>query len=206
MAFWIVSVLVTKNLYIIIPSLVNFITLKTQALQIDRLITERLILIPFTLQICDNLIKDDFSDIVKMGLKQGKDWPDKDVVETLPKIITNLSQVELPTGFESWMIIKKDTLEIIGDLGFKGINDDANTVDIGYGIIKAERRKGYAEEAVKELIKWSFSTNRIKEITARCLIDNLSSVNLLQKLHFAETKKDHEMIYWLLQINSHILF
>lgn len=173
--------------------------MKTQALQIDRLITERLILIPFTLQICENLIKDDFSDIIKMGLKQGKGWPDKDVIETLPKIITNLSRVQLPTGFESWMIIKNDTLEIIGDLGFKGFNDDEDTVDIGYGIIKSERRKGYAEEATKELIKWTFSTNRVKKITARCLIDNLSSVNLLQKLYFAEIKKDHEMIYWLLQ-------
>jgi ribosomal-protein-alanine N-acetyltransferase len=39
------------------------------------------------------------------------------------------------------MIIKKDTKEIIGDLGFKGFNDKDENVDIGYGIIKEERRK-----------------------------------------------------------------
>ena len=173
--------------------------MKVQTLQIDRLITERLILIPFTIQICKNLINDDFSDLSKMDLKKGKTWSDNDVIETLPKIINNLSHVESPTGFESWMIIKKDTLEIIGDAGFKGFNLIENNVDIGYGIIKEERRKGYAEEAVIELIKWAFSKEIVKEITARCLCDNLSSVNLLKKLNFIQTKNDNEMVYWSLQ-------
>jgi [ribosomal protein S5]-alanine N-acetyltransferase len=170
-----------------------------QVLQIDRLITERLILIPFTKQICNNIINDDFSDLFKMGFKKGKSWPDNDVIETLPKIINNLSKVTFPTGFESWMIIKNESLEIIGDLGFKGFNYKKGNADIGYGIIREERRKGYAEEAILELIKWAFSKEFVKEITARCLIDNISSINLLKKINFIKTKKDKEMLYWSLQ-------
>ncbi len=173
--------------------------MKIQALNIQSLKTERLTLIPFTIEICNNLLKGDFDDLFKMGLKKGKSWPDTDVIETIPKIINNLSQVESPTGFESWMIIKNDTSEIIGDLGFKGFNYEEENVDIGYGIIKEERRKGYAEEATSELIKWTFSNESVKEITARCLIDNASSVKLLKKLNFVEMKKDNEMIYWSLQ-------
>lgn len=173
--------------------------MKTQSLDIDNLKTERLILIPFTLEICKNLLNDDFNVLFKMGLKKGKSWPDADVIETLPKIINNLSQVKYPTGFESWMIIKNDTFEIIGDLGFKGFNYEKENVDIGYGIIKEERKKGYAEEATSELIKWAFSKERVMEITARCLIDNVNSVKLLKKLNFVETKRENEMIYWSLQ-------
>ena len=173
--------------------------MKTQSLDIDNLKTERLILIPFTLEICKNLLNDDFNVLFKMGLKKGKSWPDADVIETLPKIINNLSQVKYPTGFESWMIIKNDTFEIIGDLGFKGFNYEEENVDIGYGIIKEEREKGYAEEATSELIKWAFSKERVMEITARCLIDNVNSVKLLKKLNFVETKRENEMIYWSLQ-------
>ncbi len=117
--------------------------MKTQTFQIDRLITDRLILNPVTIQICKKIANNDFSDLNKMGFKKGKSWPDSGVIETLPKIIHNLSKVESPTGFESWMIIKKDTLEIIGDLGFKGFNEVEENIDIGYGIIKEERRKGY---------------------------------------------------------------
>lgn len=173
--------------------------MKIQTLQIDRLITERLILIPFTIQICKSVMNGDYSDLFKMNLQKGKSWPDNDVLETLPKIIINLSQVESPTGFESWMIIKKDTSEIIGDIGFKGFNYENENADIGYGIIKEERRNGYAEEAAIELIKWAFSNEMVKEITARCLFDNLNSINLLKKLNFVETKKDNEMVFWSLQ-------
>ncbi len=134
-----------------------------------------------------------------IGLKKGKSWPDSDVLETLPKIIKNLSLVEAPTGFESWMIIKNETSEIIGDLGFKGFNYEKGNIDIGYGIIKEERGKGYAEEATKTLIKWAFTEEIVKEITASCFIDNASSIKLLKKLNFEVTKNDNEMIHWSLK-------
>ena len=171
-------------------------------MQIDKLITQRLILIPFTIQICNHIIDGDFSDLYKMGLKKGKSWPDNDVIETLPKIINNLSKVEAPTGFESWMIVKNDTSEIIGDVGFKGYNYQEENIDIGYGIIQQERRNGYADEAASALIKWAFSNENIKEITARCLIENVSSIQLLKKMKFIEIKKDENMIYWSLSNNN----
>ncbi|PIF47509.1 ribosomal-protein-alanine N-acetyltransferase [Chryseobacterium sp. 52] len=173
--------------------------MKTQALSIDRLTTDRLILIPFTTQICKNILNDDFSDLLALGLKKGQGWPYPDVIETLPKIINNLSQVESPTGFESWMIIKNHTFEVIGDGGFKGYHAEEKSIDVGYGITREERRKGYAEEAVTELIRWAFSTGIVNEITARCLLENTNSIHLLKKLNFTERRRDDEMIYWSLQ-------
>ena len=173
--------------------------MKVASLKIDKLITERLILIPFTIQVCKNLLKDNYSDLEGWNLKRGKSWPDNDVIETLPRIINNLSKVVSPTGFESWMIIKNDTLEIIGDVGFKGFNDKAGNIDIGYGIIKEERQKGYAGEAVKEIIKWAFSNEIVREITANCLRENINSINLLSKFNFRKLRTENEMIYWTLE-------
>ncbi|MEB3800743.1 GNAT family N-acetyltransferase [Flavobacterium columnare] len=170
--------------------------MKVKSLEIDKLVTDRLILIPFTIQICRNLLNDDYSDLEILNLKKGESWPDNDVIETLPKIINNLSKVETPTGYESWMIIKKETLEIIGDLGFKGFNYNEGNIDIGYGIIKEERRKGYAEEAVKEIIKWAFSNKIVREITANCLTENVNSINLLTKFNFTELRTVNGMKYW----------
>jgi [ribosomal protein S5]-alanine N-acetyltransferase len=175
------------------------VILKTQTLEINKLITERLVLIPYTTEICKNILNDNFEDLLKMGLQKGKSWPDNDVMETLPKIIINLSKVEAPSGFESWMIIKKDSFEVIGDIGFKGFNYEQENIDIGYGIIKEERRKGFAEESGTALIKWAFSSKIVKEITAKCLITNVCSINLLRKLNFIEIKEDNEMAYWSLQ-------
>ena len=88
----------------------------TTTLQLN---SERLILIPYTIQICEDVLNDNYTSIEKLNLKRGINWPDADVLDTLPRILMNLSKVNSPTGFESWMIIKKQTKEIIGDIGFK---------------------------------------------------------------------------------------
>lgn len=170
--------------------------MKVKKLEINNLITDRLILIPFTIDFCRNILNNDYSDLEVLNLKKGKSWPDADVLDTLPRVINNLSRVECPTGFESWMIIKKDTLEVIGDLGFKGFNNEEENIDLGYGIIREERRKGYAEEAVNEIIKWAFTNEIIKVITANCLTGNIGSVNLLKKIKFRQVKTENDTIYW----------
>ncbi|WP_400263071.1 GNAT family N-acetyltransferase [Sphingobacterium sp. SG20118] len=172
--------------------------MKPATLQIVKLQTERLTLIPFTTEICTHILNEEFKFLDKLGLKKGRSWPDIDVIETLPKIIKNLSAVSAPTGFESWMVIKSETSEIIGDIGFKGFNKEESSADIGYGIITEERRQGYAEEAARALIKWAFSNVILNVITAKCLIENNSSIHLLKKLDFKEINKDEEMLLWSL--------
>lgn len=167
-------------------------------LQIHKLSTERLTLIPYTIPICKHILNQEFDFLKKMDLRKGRGWPDDDVLETLPKIINNLSEIGAPTGFESWMIIKNETSEITGDIGFKGFNQKEQLIDIGYGIILGERRQGYAEEAAKALIGWAFKQSIVKEITAKCLTDNVSSIHLLQKLNFKKVKRDDIFLYWSL--------
>ena len=172
--------------------------MKLAILDVDQLESERLVLIPYQKSICQNLLQNDFSDLDDLQLIKGKNWPDLDVIETLPRIIINLSKVDSPTGFESWMIVKKSTREVIGDVGFKGFNYVTKSCDVGYGIIEAERKKGFAEEATRLLIDWAFSNDFLQEITACCLIENIGSVRLLSKLNFEEFKRDETMIHWSL--------
>ncbi|MGG7438510.1 GNAT family N-acetyltransferase [Chryseobacterium arthrosphaerae] len=170
-----------------------------KTIEISELRSERLILIPYTVTLCENFLNNNFNDLNLLGLKKGKGWPDADVLETLPRIISNLSRVEGPTGFESWMIIKKETGEVIGDIGFKGFEEESKSCDIGYGITGSERRNGYAEEAAGILIRWAFSNETLSHITARCLPENTGSVNLLIKLNFEEDRRDAQMIHWVLR-------
>ena len=118
--------------------------MKIKEIEINKLETERLILIPFTQDICENILYNDYELLYEQGYKRGKSWPDLDVMDTIPKIIGKLSINDYVTGFESWLIIKKDTREIIGDVGFKGYNFEFQNVDIGYGIITEERGRLYA--------------------------------------------------------------
>jgi ribosomal-protein-alanine N-acetyltransferase len=155
-------------------------------------------LIPFTTAICEHVLNNDFSDLARLNLVRGKSWPNQDVMETLPRIIENLSRVELPTGFESWMIVKNDTLEIIGDAGFKGLDMTNSSLDLGYGIIVEERGQGYATEAARALVRWALSQTVVRKITANCETSNLNSAKLLRKLGFTEVKLAEGSTYWSL--------
>ncbi|GEC87890.1 MULTISPECIES: GNAT family N-acetyltransferase [Brevibacillus] len=158
--------------------------------------TQRLILIPFTHRIATNILQENYEELLDMGLTLGKGWPDEDAMETIPKIIKALELAGEPTGFESWMIITKDGRKIIGDAGFKGAPNTEGEVDIGYGIIEAERKKGYAYEAAEGLANWALLQPDVKKITAKCLLDNIDSAKLLVKMGFTEIKRDDTMIYW----------
>ncbi|MCM3080563.1 MULTISPECIES: GNAT family N-acetyltransferase [Brevibacillus] len=164
-----------------------------------RIFTQRLILIPFTIKIAKSIIQGKYEELTDMGLGLGEGWPDEDTMETLPKIIKALELVEEPTGFESWMVIKKDEMSIIGDAGFKGRPNTEGEVDIGYGIIEAERKKGYGFETATGLVVWAFSQPEVNKITAKCLINNIDSARLLKKMKFKEISRDDEMLYWSIQ-------
>ncbi|MBS7332301.1 MAG: GNAT family N-acetyltransferase [Weeksellaceae bacterium] len=166
--------------------------------------TERLTLIPYTKEIAQDILDSNFKSIEALNLTCGKNWPDQEIIETLPKIVFNLSKVIAPTGFESWMIVKKDTNEIIGDVGFKGYNTIYNKADIGYGIIETERNKGYATEAVIALINWAYTNDSLTLITATTLVDNQPSIQLLERLKFSKIEQENNFYYWELNRQDYL--
>jgi len=167
-------------------------------MQFKRIDTERLYLIPFTLCICREVLNNDFTSLRNMNINPGEIWPDEDMLETLPRIIDKLNLVAAPSGFESWIIIEKETNTVIGDTGFKGLPDVNGAADIGYGIIASARRNGYAVEAVNSLIDWAFQQPELRAITASCEPANTGSAKVLKKLGFSFKGTNEEMFQWKL--------
>lgn len=167
-------------------------------MQIQNLITDRLILAPYTKEIGRDILAGDYHKLYDLGFNLARGWPDAVALDTIPRILINLEKVSAPTGFETWMIVKKEGMQVIGDAGFKGVPDGDGAVDIGYGIIKEEHKKGYALEAAQALVNWAFLQPQVKKITAKCLIANIASANVLRKLRFIEILRNEEMIYWQL--------
>ncbi|MHB8062952.1 MAG: GNAT family N-acetyltransferase [Ruminiclostridium sp.] len=172
-------------------------------MSIEQILSDRLIFIPFTLDIATSVFEGNLDVLESLGLKRDKDWPDVESIETLPKIIKNLKLVIEPSGFESWMIVKKDNMIVIGDAGFKGKPDANGEVDIGYSIIEKEQKKGYGFETVKKLADWAFSQREVHFITASCLINNITSARILEKIGMQEISRDKEMIYWRISKNHY---
>ena len=107
-----------------------------------------------------------------------------------------------PDGFDSWIFVDRSDRSIVGDGGFKGGIDEQGRIDLGYGIVRSKRRKGYGFEAVSALLKWAFSNPAVSCITADCLDDNDASIKLLQKLGMSKYKTVDGLSYFVLRRRS----
>jgi [ribosomal protein S5]-alanine N-acetyltransferase len=170
---------------------------------LQNIVTQRLILVPYTREMIAGILAADYTLLYNEGLHLAKGWPDAVALDTMPRIAKNLEKVPAPTGFETWMLVKKEGMQIIGDAGFKGVPNEEGVVDIGYGIIKEQQKKGYVTEAAQALVNWAFAQPCVKLITAKCLHANAASANILEKLQLKETTRDDLFIYWALPKSSY---
>ena len=72
---------------------------------------------------------------------------------------------------------------LIGNGGFKGPpGDDDGIVEIGYSIVPACRRRGYATEACRGLIAWALRDGRVRMVTAETFPNLKPSIGVMKKL------------------------
>ncbi|MDZ4620622.1 GNAT family N-acetyltransferase [Bacillus cereus] len=119
-----------------------------------------------------------------------------------PHIVGHVKNVKkdatlLPWG--AWYVLRKEDDSVLGDIGFKGKPNEDQTVEIGYGFIEKYWNQGYATEAVKELIDWAFKTGEVETIIAETLLDNYSSIRVLEKLHMKRVNATEMMINWKIE-------
>ncbi|MHB0799811.1 GNAT family N-acetyltransferase [Bacillus thuringiensis] len=119
-----------------------------------------------------------------------------------PHIVGHVENVKqdvalLPWG--AWYVLRKEDDSVLGDIGFKGGPNENQTVEIGYGFIEKYWNMGYATEAVRELIDWAFKTGEVETIIAETLLDNYSSIRVLEKLHMKRVNATETMINWKIE-------
>jgi [ribosomal protein S5]-alanine N-acetyltransferase len=167
-------------------------------LHLNNLNTNRLTLIPLTLEITKSLLNGNRRYIEHLGIKCDEKWPTEDAMDILPIINSSLEVSKLPTGFEAWMIVDKTNNKIIGDIGFHGQPNEYGEVEIGFGLVEHERGKGFGSEALNAIMDWLSLQQKVKVILAECLISNKPSAVILEKAGLKEVTRDDEFIYWKL--------
>lgn len=142
-------------------------------------------------------------EIIPTNLYMLKDSAYKNYIQGMKHIqnaIAKLQDDSALLGWGVWLVVDKESKEVLGDIGFKG-KPVERTVEVGYGFASSARNKGYATESVRELIKWAFASNLVDKVVAECLFDNAASINVLEKLGFQRTGFENHMIVWELKMN-----
>lgn len=159
--------------------------------------TKRLRLVPMTYDFILKVMDNDLSAYGLLGALKTETWPESaDIKDIFHILRDSLKDKPYPDGFDAWLFIDKEYDTIVGDGGFKGLPDENGVIDIGYSIIKPQRRKGFALEAVTALLEWGLSQKNVTTVTADCLDDNIPSIKILRKIGMKEIGKKDGMIYF----------
>jgi RimJ/RimL family protein N-acetyltransferase len=98
-----------------------------------------------------------------------------------------LEQLAADPSAQPWLVratVLKATRRVVGSVGFHGPPDPAGRVEIGYKVVEAEQRKGYARESVAALTSWAFATGRARVCVASVRPDNAPSLALVRSFGF----------------------
>jgi RimJ/RimL family protein N-acetyltransferase len=161
--------------------------------------TSRLGLIPFSLDLVQAAQCDPREVGALLGAHVLPDWPGADLAELLPFIEDWLAE---EPGRAIWtrIVLQRAERTLIGSVGFKAPPDAARSVEIGYGIVPAYRRHGYAVEAARGLIDWAVREHGVVEVTAECLVENIASQGVLARLGMRRTGREGDLLQWVLPV------
>jgi ribosomal-protein-alanine N-acetyltransferase len=85
-----------------------------------------------------------------------------------------------------WGIKLKENQRIIGTVGLNGLHLKNKRAEIGYELHPSFWRKGYASEAIKEVLRFSFNQLDLYRIGAVVYPENEASINLLIQQGFTK--------------------
>lgn len=152
------------------------------------IVTERLRLVPATQALVRAALAGREALAAAIGTAVPETWPhqylDRQALEY------TLERVGGPPAREGWWL-HFVVLEgggtgplLIGTAGFKGPVSADGSVEIGYGIVADQQRRGYASEAVRGLLAQAFAVPEVRRVVAETLPELVGSIGVLRRCGF----------------------
>ena len=113
------------------------------------------------------------------------------------------AKVRSSNGDGAWMIVNAG--EVVGLICYMASPENAATVEIGFGIAESRRGRGFATQAVADLVALSRDREQLKTLTAGTAPWNVASQKALARAGFPPCgtrmdKDDGELIEWRLSL------
>ena len=110
------------------------------------------------------------------------DWYPHDDIGVTKQYISWLLAGVKKGQYMRWCIELKETGKVIGTCSFTAMDSNFKIAEIGYGILKEYWGRGFAAEAVSEIMEYGFCNIGLCRIYARIMKENTASVHLAQRL------------------------
>lgn len=162
--------------------------------------TERLLLVPFTVDVLDSLIESDESFMCKYGYKNEGGPYLKPSPEYLAKMKQRL--IDFPEEYPlavDYMIIIKDNKTVIGTVYYKYLPNDEGVSEVGYGMNSNYEGNGYMSEALQAILGFG-KNNGVKTVVAETTYQNLKSQNVLKRCGFSVISVQEDRLWYSIRL------
>ncbi len=146
-----------------------------------------------------------------LGAAPPRDWPPELYdADAMRFALAELDRDGAHGGWGFHYFVRKRALgrpPLIGAGGFKGAPRDG-AVELGYSVVPAHRRKGFASEAVRAMVKRAFADPAITRVIAHTLTELVASQGVLRKCGFAlqrDTLEQGAIMYALERPSARVL-
>lgn len=169
----------------------------------ENLVTTRLYLVPFKLEIVKAAIIGNAELASFLEVTVLPDWYDEELIQDLPFIADILCKYPFQSEW-GWgsLVIHKAENALIGHVMVKVIPDSTGSptgsLEIGYYIAPSYRQQGYASEATKAVIDWALSQPSVQSVTAGCDPNNIASKRVLEKIGMQLVESREKVLVWKL--------
>lgn len=149
--------------------------------------TERLELVPATIELTRAALEGEEALRAALQATIPQSWPpeylDRAAFEF---ILDRLGQGPEQAGWWLYFVVLRTgaSRTLIGGAGYKGPPTAEGMVEVGYGIVGDQQRRGYGSEVVRGLVSHAFALPAVRRVIAETLPALVGSMGLLQKCGF----------------------
>jgi ribosomal-protein-alanine N-acetyltransferase len=157
----------------------------------------RLELVDATRDLIDAAIEGDGRLGALLGAAVAEGWPV--FPDALPALRAMIEERPQPDGWGTVLFLLREPPTLVGMGGYKGPPSAGGTVEIGYAIAPAFRRRGLAGEAARRMVERAWEDPRVIAVEAHTLAEESASVRLLVGIGFvrvAEVTDPEEGRLW----------
>jgi RimJ/RimL family protein N-acetyltransferase len=146
--------------------------------------TERLTLRPFTPEAIEAMLAGDalrLAAITTAAFPQPLSPPPL-MEDVFPMIRQRLLDDPTQLGWWAWVVIRRDTGQAVGSVGFGGPPDGEGAVVMGYATYPGAEGSGFASEAAAGLLQWAMGHEQVRRVAATIPPWNEKSIRVAEKI------------------------
>ncbi|HEX3273509.1 MAG TPA: GNAT family N-acetyltransferase [Gemmatimonadales bacterium] len=160
----------------------------------QRVGTERLELAPLTLDEVDALLAGDEERLRALTgvLFPRPVAPPPYMTDPLPTVRERLRARPDQAPWWNWLMFERETKRAVGSVAFGGPPDAAGSVLIGYAMYAQFEGHGYATEAVKAMIDWSFRQPGVRQVRTLAPVWNTPALRVAENVGMRPVAADED--------------